>query len=415
MKSFSVTNIQDTDENPFDRQERITWWRQDKISSAKIMVAGAGAIGNETLKNLALLGIRNLFIADFDIISTSNLSRAVLFRTIDEGKKKAEIAALRTSELCLASDINIDWFDGDIVWDLGTGLFREMDIVLGCLDNVETRFAINSKCWLAKTPWIDAGINELAGHVSVFSSSEAPCYECAASKEQLQAKRRRYSCDDFKISMLSEGKMPTVQISSAIISAIQVQEAIKLLCNKKAAVGKQVYFQGTINDFDLLSLPSNPHCLAHASYPEVISLPLSSEIKLKDFLEYVSQPEFSNSGATLDFRADRTFVISSSCRSCGKSIEFYKPSFRIYDIETICLDCREKGNSVDDIDFKQEASKVTVGQFNLENTEERILNMTMREIGVPLFHIVAVTDENEKYKYYEIAGDKRLVIPNLSK
>ena len=145
MKRFLVNGVIDPDANPFDRQNRIEWWSQEKIHNAKVMVVGAGAIGNETLKNLALLGFANLFVVDFDTVSTSNLSRTVLFRKTDVGQKKAVIAAERVRELCLVEDARIDWFHGDLVWELGTGLYREMDLVLGCLDNVETRFAVNKK------------------------------------------------------------------------------------------------------------------------------------------------------------------------------------------------------------------------------------------------------------------------------
>ena len=165
MGAFTIESTSDPENNPFDRQERIEWWSQEKIGQAKIMVVGAGAIGNETLKNLALLGVRNIFIVDFDTISKSNLSRTVLFRRSDVDKKKSQIAAERIRDLCLADNPNIDWFHGDLVWELGTGVYRDMNLVLGCLDNVETRLAINKQCRLAQTPLIDSGINELARHV----------------------------------------------------------------------------------------------------------------------------------------------------------------------------------------------------------------------------------------------------------
>jgi molybdopterin-synthase adenylyltransferase len=75
MKSFQITGVDDPESSATDRQERINWWKQRSISDAKIMVIGAGAIGNETLKNLALLGCRYLFVVDFDTVSRST-SRA---------------------------------------------------------------------------------------------------------------------------------------------------------------------------------------------------------------------------------------------------------------------------------------------------------------------------------------------------
>jgi len=401
---FFVEKIIEAEESPFDRQQRISWWDQQKLKEAKVLVVGAGAIGNETLKNLALLGVGNIYIIDFDTISTSNLSRTVLFRKTDAGRQKAEIAAVRIKELTLQEDTHIHWFHGDAVWELGTGVFREMDIVLGCLDNVETRFFVNRQCWLANTPWIDAGIYELGGHVTVFIPPDPPCYQCSASKEQLAAARRRYSCDDFKRTLLEEGKMPTVQVTSSIVSAIQVQEAIKFLCGQKVESGKKIYFQGKVNDFDILTLQKNDSCIGHTSYLEIISLPLTNSITLREFLEFVSQEELSGVDATLDYRGDRTFVLSVRCKSCGRCIDLNKPSFRIFDRETICPNCL-RGNVNDLEQSEQPSAKQTVAEFNLTQTSDKLLCMSLWQLGIPYRHVVAVYDSNKSYRYYELSND----------
>src|ERR1700722_12037276 len=80
-------------EDRFHRFQLIGWWNQDRLASAKVLVIGAGALGNEIVKNLALLGVGHVFIADMDRIENSNLSRAVLFRGSDNGSFKAETAA----------------------------------------------------------------------------------------------------------------------------------------------------------------------------------------------------------------------------------------------------------------------------------------------------------------------------------
>ena len=74
----------------FHRFGLIEWWDQRRLSEAKILVVGAGALGNEIVKNLALLGIGNIVIADMDRIENSNLSRSILYREGDSGLFKAE-------------------------------------------------------------------------------------------------------------------------------------------------------------------------------------------------------------------------------------------------------------------------------------------------------------------------------------
>jgi adenylyltransferase/sulfurtransferase len=418
IKKFQIKKSDSSEDSFFDRQERITWWQQETIHNAKIMVVGAGAIGNETLKNLALLGFRNIFIVDFDTISRSNLSRTVLFKKSDIDKQKSEAAANRILEMCLADDPRIDWFHGDVVWELGTGVYRHMDIILGCLDNVETRFAVNRQCRLAKKAWIDTGITELRARVNFYGPTGV-CYQCQASPEQYKAARVRYSCDNFKKRYVSEGKVPTVQIASSLVSALQVQEAIKWLCGdleiRKSLEGKMIYFEGRRNDFDWFEQLENKECLAHAEYPEVIVLDdASAEMKVKDFLQLVSQTQYSDINATLDLSADRSFIETADCVLCSSKIDFYQPEHQIYDTDLVCSSCKAQlGNKKTDRITDEQVGKKHITQYSLTENSERILNMTLLQIGVPYWHILSVKSNDGSYKYYELSGDKKIILSSF--
>jgi hypothetical protein len=89
------------DEDRHDRTRRIPWVNFERISSAKVLVVGAGALGNESVKDLVLFGFRHLDILDMDSVVRSNLSRCVLFREGDQssGKGKASLVAERAREL----------------------------------------------------------------------------------------------------------------------------------------------------------------------------------------------------------------------------------------------------------------------------------------------------------------------------
>ncbi|MBS9783461.1 MAG: ThiF family adenylyltransferase [Pasteurella sp.] len=415
MKKMVIKKYNSAD-NPFDRQNRMSWWSQEKVSQAKVMVVGAGALGNETLKNLALLGVRNFFIVDFDTVSTSNLSRAVLFKKEDKGKKKAEIIAERLKELCLADDVRIDWLHGDIVWDLGSGIYKEMDIVLGCLDNIETRFHVNRQCYLTQTPWIDAGIYELGLRVTSFSPNSAPCYQCSASESQLAQARKRYSCDNFKKKVISEGKVATVQVASAIASAIQTQEAMKIICDQQVQYGKQIYFQGKSNYFDVFTLAENENCTAHQlRYPEIIDSTLTNQHTVEDSLNYLSEEFFDGDKVSIDIYGDRDYVKSLSCRGCGTNIDFYMPAFRIFDTDTFCQACKESKVVNNSALQQQPAEKELISSFHL-NLPNNILQQTLHEIGIPMMHIIAVKKlDSEDYKYFQLTGDKVNLIPNISR
>lgn len=408
-KKFSVsTSLYDPESSPFDRQQRIDWWDQDRINSARVMIVGAGAIGNETLKNLALLGVQNVFIVDFDEVSLSNLSRTVLFKREDIGKRKAEMAAQRFKELCLGSNPKVDWLHGDLVWEIGPAIYHQMDVVLGCLDNVETRFSVNRNCWIANVPWIDAGISELALHVTPYLPRQAPCYECQSPEQAKKAARERYSCDAFKRASVSQGKVPTVQIASAIASAIQVQEAMKIICNQEIKKGHKIFYHGKSHYFDTIPLVVNPDCDAHIEYDEIIELPLSSNSSLRHFLQCLKSPPYSVDQPHLDFSGDLPeLVVSATCKGgCGKNLVFLRPAFRILDTEVVCEDCRKQS------DLTLHSSELTTQHVFSLDDENVLLDMTLHDLGIPYGHIVAVYDSQNTYRYFSLMGDISLILPN---
>ena len=70
----------------------------------------------------------------------ANLSRSILFREYDEGKQKAKLVAARAKEI--NPEINIQYFHGDVTSELGLGVFRKMDVIIGCLDSILARYIL---------------------------------------------------------------------------------------------------------------------------------------------------------------------------------------------------------------------------------------------------------------------------------
>ena len=73
-------NSSDFEEDRYSRLRVKPWGEQERLKNATVMVVGAGAIGNELIKNLALLGIGRILIFDMDSIENTNLTRSVLYR-----------------------------------------------------------------------------------------------------------------------------------------------------------------------------------------------------------------------------------------------------------------------------------------------------------------------------------------------
>ena len=238
-------------EDRFARFRLISWWDQERLAQARVVLIGAGALGNEILKDLALLGVGRVLVADRDRIENSNLSRSILFRQRDCGRPKAEVAAVRATEVY--PEMRVQPFSGNIVFDLGLGVYRWADVILGGLDNREARVAINQAAARAGKVWIDGAIERLDGVARVFDPATGPCYECTMGENDWKMLEARRSCallsrDDMKL-----GKVPTTPTTASIIAGIQVQEAVKYLHGLDTISGQGFVFDGTYHQSYLVT------------------------------------------------------------------------------------------------------------------------------------------------------------------
>lgn len=115
--------------------------RDDLGEYARILVVGAGGLGCELLKDLALSGFRNLEVIDMDTIELSNLNRQFLFRPEDVGQPKAQVAAKRVMER--VSGVNIVPHFCRIE-DKELDFYSDFSIIVLGLDSIEARSYINA-------------------------------------------------------------------------------------------------------------------------------------------------------------------------------------------------------------------------------------------------------------------------------
>ena len=214
-------------EDRYSRLRLIPWWDQSKISDCRVLVIGAGALGNEILKNLALLGFRKVVVVDMDRIEESNLSRTILYRSENIGEFKA-IAAARAYQ-AVAAEAVVQPLVANVVKDCGLGLFEWSEVILAGLDNREARLWINRCAWKVNRPWIDGAIEGINGVTRVFLPGAAPCYECTLGEVDWEILDRRMSCNLLVHEPEPEGKIATTPTISSIIAGIEVQEAVKLI------------------------------------------------------------------------------------------------------------------------------------------------------------------------------------------
>jgi len=115
--------------------------KEGLFTGAKILVIGAGGLGCEILKNLALSGFTDITVIDCDSIDVTNLNRQFLFRMEDIGKSKAEITAKYIMNRFKGVKVE---YHTKRIQEFDIEFYEQFHIVIGGLDNVEARRWMNS-------------------------------------------------------------------------------------------------------------------------------------------------------------------------------------------------------------------------------------------------------------------------------
>lgn len=380
----------------------LTWFDLEKVKNARVMVVGAGALGNEVLKNLALFGIGNIVIVDFDVIEYSNLCRSVLFRKpdADTRRSKVDAAAQRVKEI--NPEINVIPLQANIGPDVGLGLIKEMDVIIGCLDSRYARFLINTHCFRANKSWIDGAIENLEGYVRIFSPG-VNCYECSLTKMELENITLRTGCPDIAKVNTSYGRVATTPVSASIIGAIQVQEALKVIHYQnneeegrkyKSLRGKLYKYDGMFIDSRVYKMASyNNGCSSHDLWEPVIAVDqLSASTKISDALNMIKEA-LNTSQVVINLR-NNAFILKIIMSKTEKEYEVMLPESKMSDFllnNTLKIDLTDRiyqdfvENIGDDFQYK---------------------NLSLQQIGIPFYDIIQVST-SRGVNYVELSGDKK--------
>nr|ASL68817.1 SUMO-activating enzyme [Litchi chinensis] len=147
------------------------------IKAAKVLMVGAGGIGCELLKTLVLSGFHDIHIIDMDTIEVSNLNRQFLFRKLHVGLSKAKVA--RDAVLKFRPHVRITPHHANVKDpEFNVDFFKQFNVVLNGLDNLDARRHVNRLCLAADVPLVESGTTGFLGQVTVHVKGGTECYEC---------------------------------------------------------------------------------------------------------------------------------------------------------------------------------------------------------------------------------------------
>lgn len=381
----------------------LSWFKKEKVREARVLVAGAGALGNEVIKDLALFGVGQIVVVDFDRIEISNLTRSVLFREEDalEHRYKAEVAAQRAMEI--NPQIKVTPIVGNLFSEVGLALYKSVDVIIGCLDSRLARYQLNRMALRAGKTWIDGSIENLTGVVRVYSPGKS-CYECGLSREEFNIIMLRTGCADVVRSQTSQGRVATTPISASIIGAVQAQEAMKIIhldayesdsLPFSTLQGKMWRYEGLTNTTTSYKYASwKKNCPAHEEWSPILQAKkMTADMTVADALEEIKR----------------------ICDTEAVEINLMNNKF----VETIISDNPEKEFKVmiaesqldnaisSDSEMRKLSYKTVFHKIFHENIDSYFPfpELTLREIGIPYYDIIKVSTDKGEY-YIELSADK---------
>jgi adenylyltransferase/sulfurtransferase len=209
-----------------------------------VLVIGAGGLGSPVLTYLACAGVGHLYVADYDTVSLTNLNRQFLHGDADIGRSKTESAKDFIQHLnpeVLVTEIKVQ-----ITAETITELIQDKQVIVNCVDNIETRMFVNRACVQGGVPLVEGAINGFYGFVYVIKDG-GPCLECLG-----------YG------STVIHPPVPVLGTTAGVIGTLQANECIKIILGAGTSLaGHLLSYDGLEGSFDTIAIQISDTCSVH--------------------------------------------------------------------------------------------------------------------------------------------------------
>lgn len=261
---------------------------QRALQSAKVLIVGAGGLGCPAAQYLTAVGVGTLGIADFDVVSVSNLHRQILYTPADEGEKKVFVVCQKLQ--AQNPDIKLVAHDIKITSDNVMDIISQYDIIVDGTDNFETRYLLNDVCVIANKPIVYGAIYQFEGQAAVWNTTNADGSKSPNYRDLFPA------VDAMQIPNCADGGViPTL---AGIIGCIQANEVIKYVTKTGELLA------GKVMIFDALTLQSRVIKIGRATKTHITSLQLTVDIPMMTVTE-VKQALKNGTISLVDIRTDQ--------------------------------------------------------------------------------------------------------------
>jgi adenylyltransferase/sulfurtransferase len=219
---------------------------QKKLALSKVAVVGLGGLGTVSALYLALAGVGHLRLIDQDTVEVSNLHRQVLYTPDDLHYPKVEISANRLKKTNPL--VKVEPMPENLNAVNVEKLLSGVDCVVDGLDNMHTRYLVNSACVSRGIPYVFGAAIGFEGNLSVFSTPETPCLACVLPGVE----------DDFLSTCDVRGVLGA---TAGVIGTMQAMETVKVLTGIGSPLkGKLMVCDFSDMSFTTIDIFKSDHC-----------------------------------------------------------------------------------------------------------------------------------------------------------
>jgi adenylyltransferase/sulfurtransferase len=190
---------------------------QEKLSEARVLLVGCGALGAAHAEILARAGVGFLRIVDRDFVEYTNLQRQTLYSEADAKERLPKAVAAKNRLAQINSEIEVEAVVADVNHSNIESLIKDVDLILDGTDNFQIRYLLNDACVKHSKTWIYGAAVSSYGTTMTIFPRQTPCLRCIF--EEMPAAGSAPTCDSAGV----------IQPIISSISAIQTTEALKIL------------------------------------------------------------------------------------------------------------------------------------------------------------------------------------------
>lgn len=214
---------------------------QQRIKKARVLCIGAGGLGCPAILYLVRSGIGYLGIIDNDIVSLSNLHRQIIYKYEDINNLKTISTKYRIKNTY--NNCKIYTYSYTLNINNAYNIIKEYDIIVDASDNFETRYIIDSICYILHKIHIYGAIENFEGQVSVFNYKNGPKYSDVYPKT---LNLENYKCNNTGV----------LGVLTGTIGILQATEAIKIITGIGQVLSGYILIYNALNtSFKKIKIP----------------------------------------------------------------------------------------------------------------------------------------------------------------